>query len=185
MCTCVKTPRSLYKLFPENGKPNSYLSENAGSSARISSLDRESELWNPPPPSPGLVDLVRSINRAYRNRRSIHDYYAIGNLLHHLCDLHDSENGFETYFKSADCQVAFKWNSSKCYREFANFIGEFPRFQFSSFDLTDWRRVKLDYVPGFKIQIVVGYYLPITSLEIFGYTLKFLTLKLSLFPNQL
>ena len=53
------------------------------------------------------------------------------------------EGAFENYFKSTEFQVAFKWNSCKCYREFANFIGEFPRFQLASFDLTEWRNVKV------------------------------------------
>jgi hypothetical protein len=83
-----------------------------------------------------------------------------------LSDFYDSELAFKTYFESTECQLAFKWKACKCYREFANFIGEFPRFQSASFDLTEWRNVNVKLRTWLRD---AGFYLPITSLGIFGH----------------
>ena len=44
--------------------------------------------------------------------------------------------------------------------------------------------LKLDYVPGLEMQIVVFFYLPIISQEILGLSLKSLMQKPSPFHNQ-
>ena len=46
-------------------------------------------------------------------------------------------------FRSPDCDIAFKCDSCKWYLAFSDFIGAFPCFQFTSFDLTEWRNVKV------------------------------------------
>jgi hypothetical protein len=87
--------------------------------------------------------LIKEINKIYRNKGTIKVYYMIGKLLHRLNESFDSDQAFEDYLKSDQCEIAFRWDSCKCYLAFADFISEFPRFQLTSFDLTEWRNVKV------------------------------------------